>query len=787
MSDPAPHRPDPKASAPGPLPPTLQLPRPSRRGPGWFVISFVLHTAAVAALLWFTPLRQMITDEQPTRQRPDVTMASQRIADAAEQIEQINRDQLERDVQQLHEVLDEMDRLKQEQRKEFDVYEHQMIEQSPRAIEELTERVLQAMAAAAEALASDNPQTTEQMRNTDVLQGVAEALQQELVARLEAIDTTGELTQAQVAALEAQRQAMAAVNQHKHAAQQQQHAQQAAYRAERDLVTAQQRAQERKTQAEDLASKSKEHQARAQQLEQQRDAASEREDRAAQQQAERDRRNAQTAADRAHNQAQRSEREYAEAQKRVDELMKQVEQRQAQAQQREADRAAAQEAAVAKQVEAKTRQEVVAQQTREAARRLAIHALEQRQQQAAAEQPTRVAPDTTQMNLLQLYEAAQQAEAQVTEEYSEVRAMKLAMLREVTLDQAREAIVQFKPIRPQLDAAAIASQTRTMEQFGRKRQQIEVAVSESGSMVSLASLLLTQAQQEAGGAEGRPVSLEAIQARSAAMQQLESLASVDISGQATDVTAAMQAVAQASSGQQSDASSDVSDATPGDAQQQPVPQDGAAGSEQFAGPHVQRTGSIASDERAQPSPPTIARNQHPVFGRKVGAVGDEGATWMAVGTWYIIGPWPNPDRANIDRSFPPENLVDLDTTYVGKDGRTIGWEFVQTGNPRGVVVPTNAEEYGIWYAYTELHFDEATALWVTMGSDDKGRMWINDIPVWVSADHLKGWRPDEAMRRVHFKQGRNRILYRCENGWHGMGFSLWVHLPLDTPPPAAKP
>ena len=35
---------------------------------------------------------------------------------------------------------------------------------------------------------------------------------------------------------------------------------------------------------------------------------------------------------------------------------------------------------------------------------------------------------------------------------------------------------------------------------------------------------------------------------------------------------------------------------------------------------------------------------------------------------------------------------------------------------------------------------------------------------------------DEGLRKVHFKQGLNRIVYRLENGWRGMGLSLVICL-----------
>ena len=40
----------------------------------------------------------------------------------------------------------------------------------------------------------------------------------------------------------------------------------------------------------------------------------------------------------------------------------------------------------------------------------------------------------------------------------------------------------------------------------------------------------------------------------------------------------------------------------------------------------------------------------------------------------------------------------------------------------------------------------------------------------------ESYRIDEGLRKVHFKQGLNRILYRVENGWHSTDFSLVISL-----------
>ncbi len=727
-----------------------------RARPAWFVASVILHAAAAIALLLFTPLRQIILEEQPQENRPDVTMASHRLEDVSQQMEQINRDRLERDVQDMHEMLDAMEQVRHEQANEFELYERQMIEQTPEQVPGLIEQALEAMDAAIEALEKTNSQ------ETDAQQAQAESLQQEALARLEAIAPASDLSRLQQEALAAQRDAIRAHADYRQAKQQAQQAREATERTDRTLETEVKKQEERQTRRDEAAAKVEQGQLQLA------------EERSKHQELEAEGTNAKAVAAARQNvqrleaASKRDESALAQRQQQLEQTQARVEELQQSLrshQQRAVDGERLQERSLADarrvQSDARARQQQAAAEIKQKVGELAAQAMAKHDR--PQEQETSPPPDVSRMDVLQLYDAAQEAETKVTEQYREIRAMKLAMLREATLDQARDAIEAFKPIRPQLDAQALQARATTTAQFERKRQQLETAVSETGAMLSLANLLLSQAKAdmtEVTG-EGGAISLDAIEARSAAMQALETLASVDVSGTATDVTAAMMAVTAA------------------------APQRGEASDtrEAATAPRPNQAPPVAT---VNPTPPTIAKEVRPVPGRKVGEQGDA-TTWMAVNTWYIIGPWPNPGRANMDRSFPPENLVDLDATYIGKDGRTIRWEFVQSDSPRGLIVPTNSEEYGIWYACTELHFDRPRDLWVAMGSDDKGRLWINDVPVWVSADQHKNWDPGEAYRRVHFQQGRNRILLRCENGWHGMGFSLWVYLPENSPPPGISP
>jgi hypothetical protein len=150
---------------------------------------------------------------------------------------------------------------------------------------------------------------------------------------------------------------------------------------------------------------------------------------------------------------------------------------------------------------------------------------------------------------------------------------------------------------------------------------------------------------------------------------------------------------------------------------------------------------------------------------------------MFVDTWYVIGPFPNPQRRNLNTVFPPESVIDLDASYTGKDDKLVHWQFKQT--TEAAIHPPDEQEFAIYYAYTTLWFDEERDMWIAVGSDDYSKLWINNLLVWASGPVAKSWKPDEGYRKVHFKKGLNRVLYRVENAWASCLYSLMLNMEPD--------
>ena len=162
------------------------------------------------------------------------------------------------------------------------------------------------------------------------------------------------------------------------------------------------------------------------------------------------------------------------------------------------------------------------------------------------------------------------------------------------------------------------------------------------------------------------------------------------------------------------------------------------------------------------------------FTRRIGGDGAKAASWIAPDSWYIIGPFPNPWRSQIDTSFPPEMEIDRDAVYDVGNGRTVSWQYTRTQTLG--VIPPKMVDHAVYYAYTEIHCAAPIDCWLAIGSDDYSKVWVNDLLVWSGAKDEKIWRPTEGFRRVHLDQGVNRFLLRLENGINGCEFSLLISL-----------
>jgi len=364
--------------------------------------------------------------------------------------------------------------------------------------------------------------------------------------------------------------------------------------------------------------------------------------------------------------------------------------------------------------------------------------------------------------IVDCYDTATANLERICEDYRRIKALELAQIRDIAFLDAYENIQSVMPELKPINRDLLRKRITDPAEITAHKREVELAESEVRNMVELAARLLAeievQQRMQEAGSPPKPLTLEEIvqspeydptkeppaqagESRaggSEALKQLSEKARENPQHRAVDVTAEMRAAAGS----------------------------GSPDRQELKGSSL--TAQQMESQVFQPRPTNYE------VGRKVVSEGGPPVEWMFIDTWYTIGPFPNPQRVNLNTKFPPETVVNLSATYPGKGGKMVKWKFLQTNRDR--CVPHDDEEYAIYYAYTEIWFDEAMDLWVAIGSDDKANVWINNLPVWISGDELKPWRVNEGLRKVHFQKGLNKVLYRVENGWRSTAFSLGIQI-----------
>lgn len=393
------------------------------------------------------------------------------------------------------------------------------------------------------------------------------------------------------------------------------------------------------------------------------------------------------------------------------------------------------------------------------------------------------APEKSAADLAGVYQAAVDAEAGLTEAYRRLRATDLAMQRDIPLARALELTDAARPERPDL-AASLRGSPADAEAAAGQRQAIQEARSQVAAMRSLADSILAQARGLNSGGSQR--------------QNLEKLATEDENQRAKDLTGAMRRGTGPGSGKAGAGSgSNPGGGTGGAGSGSGTGKSGAGGAASggsgagVGGGVGSVPGTGGSGDGTSSGPPDVPKNLNALPGRVIGAEAVPGR-WMFVDSWYLLGPFDNAGRANIEKQFPPETVVDLNATYVGKRGRPVRWDFYQSPQPRIVPpfdefnpLPSGATdggdtfkardlEYIIYYGSTELRAAADCDVWIAVGSDDFSKLWINDQLVWASGKQHKKWRVDEGFRKVRLSQGVNHVLFRVENGHAQTEFSLAV-------------
>lgn len=808
----------------------------------WSVVSFFVHGALFTAIILLTPAKKLILpEEKKAEANPAADLSADRIEEIAESLSEARINELMDQIEAMQAVLHNMDVMKEELAKDYDAFAEKCAEDVRTELDRLVAETAEEQRKAVEAQAAVKADVAELVRLETTADLRDKAVANELRAKANTLrDTSAEKTLvAQANAVNALdrlqvRAEFAGYRKTAEAAEKVRDAQMEAgrmqdeaqgesaktaedlsrvadatarvERLEKTIVEQKDRIERNAELVKESAKKAAEEKTLAEAAEKRRDqlrAEKKWEESKAENKVASDHRSEQRKAE---AEERRAEREVASAKGAVERAEKEL------------PEALRQESELKREKAEKTGEKQLAKLDRSASAQEAINAkLELLKATLAADASVRepqaqgekreenrlVREDVSRRTMTEAYALAKELESAIVESYKDIKATQTAITRKMSVEAAQKITDVAKPERLEADSEAIESTPRTKAALDRQKAAEAEVVREADSMVEATVAMMNEAveivmsgdsssPQLASKEKPRNVkwmeekdlesrdSAEAQEARLAAMTseadyqvELESAAAEDASAKAKDLAELM---AQADAEAMAEAEAERARAkAEKEGENGAVDKEGAKGEMIGAlpGPPELKGGDLA----------LLPGNVMNVAGTAADALPGE---WMYVNSWYVIGPFPNPNRINLRRKFAPESVVDLDATYVGKDGRILRWEFCQAVNVNqknvwggelknaAEVVPKSGEEYSIFYAYAEVFFDQACDRWVAIGSDDRSDVWLNDIKIWGSSNKLKAWTLAEDFRRVHFKKGRNRILARIENGHWYFGWSLCI-------------
>ena len=397
--------------------------------------------------------------------------------------------------------------------------------------------------------------------------------------------------------------------------------------------------------------------------------------------------------------------------------------------------------------------------------------------------------NTSDLSISEAYELARDIEEAVTETYREVVAATTALEQHLPLEEAERLTDVAKPVRADIDKELLDGRASDPETFAKQKEARYNAVRETENMVDASMAMLEEAFRLSGAGD----SGEYRDRTKRIAQGLKWLRRGDLAGHGdSDRTGQFHALAglamqieRAAAEDRGARAKDLRGVQMGGRMQT-----GAGQKDE----DYRRVAGRAGEYVGQPTSRGEAGTGSDLLPGNVIAVDPTSRAmpggWMYLESWWIIGPFPNPDRVNITRKFPPESVIDLDAAYEGAGG-LVQWQFKQARSPfpsdrpnrhRSEVVPPNRREFAIWYGYTLLRVDRECDVWLAAGSDDRSDVWVNGMKVWASGNNRKVWTIDEGFRRIHLNKGANTVLVRLENGPGPTSFSVCVS-PHETPPP----
>ena len=140
--------------------------------------------------------------------------------------------------------------------------------------------------------------------------------------------------------------------------------------------------------------------------------------------------------------------------------------------------------------------------------------------------------------------------------------------------------------------------------------------------------------------------------------------------------------------------------------------------------------------------------------------------------WYFIGPFDNSDGEGLEKVFPPEEGIDLETEYKDKEGVAVKWFRPFSYDSSGYVdmnLLFKLNDYSVGYALTYVYSPNEKDVKIRFGAEDGLKIWINDKEI-ATFEIARSSEVDSDSLDAHLNKGWNKILLKVSDTWGGWGF-----------------
>jgi hypothetical protein len=151
--------------------------------------------------------------------------------------------------------------------------------------------------------------------------------------------------------------------------------------------------------------------------------------------------------------------------------------------------------------------------------------------------------------------------------------------------------------------------------------------------------------------------------------------------------------------------------------------------------------------------------------------------------WNVILPFDNTgeNQPGYSAVYPPERETRLDATYTGKDGVPVGWQVVRADEDGylNFLPLVSDSRSNVGYALVYVHCPTDAMRSILLGSDDGGKLWVNDEFVW-GENMPRSAQRDEDRPMAFFRAGWNKVLAKITQSGGSWGLYFRIYDPENT-------